>query len=273
MQRIKQAVASAALLCTVLVPGAAFAETLRMGGTGGAIGTMLALAEAYRKKAPSFQLNIVPNLGSNGGIKAVTAGAIDFAVIGRELKAEERATGLSGVPYGQTPLLVVTNKAGVKSVSRAQLAHMIGSPDAKWADGTAVRFILRPQSDAENVRLGEFSPEIKQALNAAHARPGMIRAATDQESADQSERLPGSLGTTSLALLRSEKRSLHVLNIDGVAPSVENLRSGDYPYGKPFVLVTNGTPSAVTQKFIDFVVSDEGRELLVRLGHLTAPRR
>lgn len=273
MQAISNFLIAAALACTFLIPAVARAETLKTGGTGGAIGTLHALAESYRKKEPSFQLSVIPNLGSNGGIKAVAAGAIDFAVIGRELKPEERAAGMHGSIYGQTPLLVVTNKTGVKNLSRAQLATLIGNADAKWADGTPVRLILRPVADAENVTLGEFSPEIKQALAAAHARPGMVRAATDQESADQSERLPGSLGTSSLALVRSEKRPLQIVDIDGVQPSVENVRRGAYPYSKSFVLVTKGTPSPATQRFINFVFSDEGRDILAGLGHLVSPRR
>ena len=133
--------------------------------------------------------------------------------------------------------------------------------------------VLRPAADAETVVLGEFSPEIKHALAAAHARPGMVRAATDQESADQSERLAGSLGTSSLALVRSEKRPLQIIEIDGVQPTPESVARGTYPYAKTFVLVTKGTPAPTTQRFFDFIASDEGREVLVRLGHLVAPRR
>lgn len=272
MNSFKTVATVATLLCTLVVPALAHAETLKMGGTGGAIGTMHVLADAYRKKDPAFQLSIIPNLGSNGGLKAVAAGAVDFAVIGRELKADERAAGLKGVLYGRTPLLIVTNKQGVKSLTRAQLAALIGNPAASWPDGTAVRLVLRPVVDAETVTLGEFSPEIKHALAAAHARPGMVRAATDQESADQSERLAGSLGTSSLALVRAEKRPLQILDVDGVQPSPENVARGIYPYAKTFVLVTKGAPSASTQRFIDFIASDEGREVLVRLGHLVAPR-
>lgn len=273
MTRLKRLCCSGALACALALPSLLAAETLKTGGTGAAIGTMLALAEAYRKKEPSFQLSVVPHLGSNGGMKAVAAGAIDFAVIGRELKPEEQAAGMTGIMYGQTPLVVVTNKDGVKSLSRAQLASLIGNADAKWFDGTPVRLVLRPAVDTETLLLGEFAPEIKQALALAHARPGMVRAASDQESADQSERLPGSLGTSSLSLIRAEKRALQIVDIDGVQPSVENLRRGVYPYGKFFMLVTKGVPSAAAQRFIQFIGSEEGREVLLRLGHLVGAHR
>ena len=55
----------------LLLPGAAHAESLRLGGTGSALGTMKLLAEGYRKLDPSFVLEIVPNLGSSGGIAAL----------------------------------------------------------------------------------------------------------------------------------------------------------------------------------------------------------
>jgi phosphate transport system substrate-binding protein len=96
----------------------------------------------------------------------------------------------------------------------------------------------------------------------------MVRAITDQESADESERLAGSLGTSSLGLLRSEERALKVVSIDGVAPSLRNYASGAWPHGKTMYIVTRGRPDAHTQKFMDFIASARGREILVELGHL-----
>lgn len=260
--------ASAAMLLAVWFTPLAAAESLKAGGTGGAIGTIQALAEAYRKKNPSFELTIVPNLGSTGGIKAVAAGAIDFGLSSRPLKANEQAAGLRSLVYGRTPFVIVTNKAGVTDLSVKQLASFLADGEPRWPDGAPLRLVLRPVSDADTLLLGEFSPEVKQALAGAQSRGGMVRAITDQESADQSERLPNSLGTSSLALLRSEKRALNVVAIDGVEPTIENFIKGTYPHGKTMTIVTRGAPSPDTQKFLDFIASDEGRDVLVRLGHV-----
>jgi phosphate transport system substrate-binding protein len=210
----------------------------------------------------------VDGLGSTGGVKAVTAGVLDFALVGRPLKAEEQRAGLVAFEYGRTPFVIVTNKQGVENLSLVQLASMIASDNPVWADGSPVRLVLRPVADADTALLGAFSPAMKDALAVAHKRGGMVRAITDGESADESERLPGSLGTSSVALLQSEKRVLKVLSLDGMLPTLQNFASGAYPHGKTMSIATKGKPNEATQKFLDFMSSDEGRQILVRLGHL-----
>lgn len=55
---------------------------------------MTIVARAYKKVDPSFQLEIVPNLGSSGGIQAPTTGATQIAVASRAIKTEELVAGL-----------------------------------------------------------------------------------------------------------------------------------------------------------------------------------
>ena len=101
----------------------------------------------------------------------------------------------------------------------------------------------------------------------------MVRAITDHESANESERLPGSLGTASISLLRAEKRKLKALSIDGVAPTLENYASGAYPHGKTLVIVTNGIPGENTRKFLEFIASEKGQRALMQLGFLVPSSR
>jgi len=256
------------IIAVCMAPLTAVAKPLKIGGTGAAIGTMQVLAEEYRQVDPSFALTIIAGLGSGGGIKAAAAGALDFALSGRPLKAQEQAEDLRAHDYGRTPFVIVTNKEGVENLSLLQLERIIGSSSPTWEDGAPVRLVLRPVTDADTELLGAFSPGVKQALADAHKRGGMVRAITDQESAEESERLPGSLGTSTVALLRSEKRALRVVNIDGVAPTPQNFASGVYPHGKTMIIVTKGPPNEATQKFLDFIASEKGRLVLVRLGHL-----
>ena len=56
------------------------AETIKIGGTGSALGDMTRLAEAYMRANPDTKVVVLPSLGSAGGIKALRAGAIDIAL-------------------------------------------------------------------------------------------------------------------------------------------------------------------------------------------------
>jgi phosphate transport system substrate-binding protein len=257
--------------CALSMPLAGSAETVRIGGTGAALGTMERLALEFRKRQPDFSYEVIPNLGSGGGLKALAKGAIQIAVLSRPLKPEERAADLVVVEYGRTPFVAVTAKPGVKGISRAQLADLYASPQARWPDGSPVRPVLRPATDIDSELLAQISPEMKAALAAAMAREGMVVAATDRESADAVEKLPGAVGTSSLALLLSEGRHLTPLAIDGIQPSVRTLADGSYPHAKAMSMVVHRNAPAATAKFLAFVASAEGRRVLVETGHVPSP--
>jgi phosphate transport system substrate-binding protein len=245
----------------------AVAETLKLAGTGSGLGTMKVLAEAYKKHSPAFNLVILPNLGSGGGMKALTVGAIDIAVISRPIKSEESALGLVGIEYGRTPFVLATNLAGISSLSLAQTAEILGGKVTQWPDGTPIRLVLRPKSDIDTELLGAWSPQVGAALKVAHAREGMVVAPTDQDSASQIERLHGAIGTSTLALIMSEGRKIHALPLEGVAPSAKSISDKSYPHYKSMILVTKTKHSDIADKFVQFALSAEGRAILQKLGH------
>ena len=79
------------LLCTV---APAFAETtVRIGGTGIALAALQEVGAGLTAAEPGVQVEILPSMGTPGGIKALIAGAIDIAVAARALKPEEKAQG------------------------------------------------------------------------------------------------------------------------------------------------------------------------------------
>jgi phosphate transport system substrate-binding protein len=62
--------------------------------------------------------------------------------------------------------------------------------------------------------------------------------------------------------------SVKPLEIDGVAPSVETIKAGDYPVSRPFLMNTPQDTTEGAQMFIDFILSDEG-QAIVENGYIT----
>ena len=268
-QRLHGFAAAALLCCASLPPVQAAAEVLRAGGTGAALGTMRVLADAMKKRDPQFTLELVPNLGSGGGLKALDRGLIHFALISRPLSADETAKGMQAMEYARTPFVIATARKGVGSMTLGQLADVYSAKQTTWPDGSPIRLVLRPANDGDTALLAAFSPAVKEALARAMAREGMVTGVTDQDSADEIARLPGGLGTSSLALILSERRPLHVVPVDGVTPSVRTLGDGTYPHSKSLFIVTRSTPPEAVQRFASFVRSAEGRAILAETGHVT----
>ncbi|MFA5916455.1 MAG: substrate-binding domain-containing protein, partial [Burkholderiales bacterium] len=73
----------------------AYADSIKIGGTGTGLGTMKLMAREFNKSRPDAQLIVTPSLGSTGAIRAVLAGAVDIGISARPLTPEENRQGAS----------------------------------------------------------------------------------------------------------------------------------------------------------------------------------
>lgn len=255
--------------CAALAAPAAAADMamLRLGGTGASLGILRALGEEFSRHYPSVRVVVEPSLGSSGAIAAVAAGAIGVGTISRPLTQEETAKGLRQMPLARTAFAVAVHRdVPVPGLTLSELAALYSGATAAWPDGTPVRIILRPEREFDTGALRAMSPELERAVRAAQARRGLMVAITDQDSAQYLEQVPGSIGTTSLALVVSERRNLRVLAIEGVAPSIRALESGAYRFSRPLYLITSASPSAAALAFAEFAASPAAGEVLRRNG-------
>ena len=250
-------------------------ETLTVGGTGSAMPLVGQFAQAYGSLEPNVKVRVVdPPLGSNGAIRAVLAGAIDLAVLGKPLTEAEKAQGCQDWELGRTPFLVVTErKLPLPGFTVEQLAAIYSGKMTTWSDGSPIRLVVRNLFESDTLILRKMSPDMDRAVDVALARPGMLVAANDLENIDLLERTPDSLGTSNLALVQAQNRKLNALPIDGKEPTLAALRQGTYPYSKSIYLARGPKLSPVAQGFLEFILSASGKEILDRAGYVPAPSR
>ena len=247
------------------------AQTLKIGGNGSGMPAMQLLGAEFARRTPGATVVVVPNLGSSGGLKALRDGVIDVAIASRALKPEETAQGLVATEFGKTPFVFATNSSVTQGLgSLAELVDAYAGKLTTWADGKPIRLVLRPKNDGDTALQQAMSPEMKQAVDAALSRPGMIIASTDQDAVEMLEKTVGALGVTALSIVHAEKRRLNLLPINGVVPSTKALGDGSYRYVKAMYLVRMGAGTDLVQRFNAFVASREGRQLLLTAGYLVA---
>lgn len=242
-------------------------KTIRISGNGGQISVMTEMAKAFKKKFPDINiLLITPPLGSTGGIKAVVEGALDLGLSARNLKDNEKGQGLIMVEYGITPFVfVVRPENPIPYISLKEVTDIYSGTKTQWPDGTAIRVVLRPPTDSHTSILKGISKEMADAWDKVYARKGMIMAATDDENADFLEKTPSSFGALGLCQIIMEKRKLKVLSLNGVRPSVKTISDGRYQFSSHLYLVKGHKSSPLSQRFIDFVLSTEGKKLLGKM--------
>lgn len=260
----------AGLLAGPLLAGSAMAaEKLRLAGTGGAMAMAEQIAVEFAVST-GIKIQVIPGLGSKGGINATADGVVDLAVSARLLAPDEAARGLTAVAIARTPLVFITSHRKPNSVNSVDIPGIFAATNPKWADGSPIHIILRTRFDGDSMILEQKFPAIREAMTVARKRPEIPVAPTDQDNADIAERLPGSFVQAGLSQILTEKRSLQFVPIDGVEPTLEKFESGKYPYKKIFYLVYPARTKAAADRLVELIRSAKGRSILRETGNLPA---
>ena len=217
-------------------------------------------------------VDVIPNLGTGGGIRAVADGLVDFAASGRSLTEQEVNSGLVEAFTTRTPFVIVTSNPNAGQVMSRDLAYLFGDGSAKWPDNTPVRVILRPPAETDYTVLYSLFPDTRAAIAKARLRHEVPVAPTDQDNQDLAEQVPGSLTATTFTQTLMEHHRLYLLPINGVAPTLTNYENGSYPYGKHCYFIFPARKSATAENFAAFLRSPQGDRILRETGNLVNSR-
>ncbi len=67
----------------------------------------------------------------------------------------------------------------------------------------------------------------------------------------------------------TKNNNIRLLAIDGVEPTKETIRSGDYPITNELYAITAGSDNPHLDAFIDWILSDQGQEIVEKTGYVS----
>ena len=248
----------------------AAAESLRVGGTGSSAPLVEILFAEFRQQHPEADLNQVkPPLGTRGAVRALAGGRIDLGFFGREPTAEEtKSFGRSFALADTAFVLVSQGGRRPHGFSIDELADVYEGRLQHWDDGAPIRLLLRASMEGDTLILKSMSPKMAAAVDAAAVRPGMVMGQDDLDSVELLRKVHGSLGPCTQGLLSTLGLSLNPMSLDGVPPTLENLRSGRYPWRKTLFVVLSARPSRLAELFADFLTSERAARIMLRYDYL-----
>ena len=146
---MKQLFFSSLLSLTLASIGLA-AETIKVGGTGAAMGTMRMLSTAFQSAHPGIKVEVVLGLGSNGAKKALTQDALHIAVTSKAGNDRDALQGAVATGYGKTPFVFATSKNNnVAGLTTLDILNIYSGKTNTWPNGKRLRLILRPETDSD----------------------------------------------------------------------------------------------------------------------------
>lgn len=224
-----------------------------------------ALGEAFQTETGiSFTYNPT---GSGSGIKAVLEGRCDIGLSSRELKEEEKASGLTATVLAYDGIAIIVNPLNpVSDLSLEQIAGIYTGEITNWSQvgGNDGEIVLIGREAGSGTRDGfetitgtEDRCEYRQELTST----GDVITTVSGN--------PDAIGYASAA---SVKEDVKALAVNGVSVTEEAIRDGSYVVQRPFVLVTksDGKLSAAAQEFFDYVTSDRAEEIISKAGVVSA---
>jgi phosphate transport system substrate-binding protein len=224
------------------------------------------LAEEFMAAHPQVEINVQGG-GSSQGVTAAVSGAADIGAASRGIKDEEMA---------ENPDLVVTQIAmdgvaivvhpssPIKDITMEDVKNIYIGNIKNWKElgGQDRPITVVSREEGSGTRDAFVSVVMGKEEIAASAiiqnSNGAIRTTVAGD--------PNAIGYVSLAVVNSE---IKALDIEGVTPSVENIQAGTYKISRPFNYITQNAPDGLAQAFIDFVLSDEGQQLIVEEGAIS----
>src|SRR5947207_11948488 len=120
-------IATTVLMLCLAQPACAGA-LVRIGGTGMALEALREVGASLAAAEPGIQVEVLPSMGTSGGIKAVLEGAIEIAVAARPLTAAEKSKGFGEVACVTTAVVFATSHKAASGMTTAGLPGIYADP-------------------------------------------------------------------------------------------------------------------------------------------------
>ncbi len=225
-----------------------------------------ALGESFMQKYEGTTFTYNPT-GSGSGIKAVQAGTCDIGLASRNLKDEEKSSGLKQTVLAYDGIAIIVHPDNpVSDLDVDTIAKIYTGEITNWKDvgGNDAEIVLIGREAGSGTRDGfesitgtEGNCKYRQELTST----GDVITTVSQN--------PDAIGYASLAAL---KDSVKALKVGGVEPTEASVKDGSYVIQRPFVLVTveGKELSKTAQEFFDYVTSAEAADIIAKAGAVAA---
>ncbi len=207
-----------------------------------------------------MEVGSIETAGSGKGIEAVISGQAKLGGSSRPLFAEEKRQGLREKRIGFDGINVFVRRSNpIRNLSKNQLKNIFTGRIRNWKEvggRNAPVVVITEILGEQRATMLEFQKLIMDGEPYLSDRQEVDRPA-EQISALQNNN--NAIISVSKAFSAPEIRAI---SVNHMKPSHQNIRSGRYPLRQPIYLFTKGAPKGVEKKFLDFILSKRGQEIV-----------
>lgn len=269
------------IFAILLIASPAFARSgknsIQIKGSDTMVNLGQAWSEKYMEVNPGDFIAVTGG-GSGTGLSSLISGSCDIAMSSRNIKEKEiglaKAKGINPneIKVALDGLAVVVNPANpVTSLTLDQLAGLFTGRISNWKElgGPDEKIVVlsREVNSGTHVYFKEHVLRKSDPASQEEFAPSALMLSSSQAIADEVASNPAAVGYYGMGYISPKQKVVHIAKTEGaeyVVPAIENVINGTYPISRPLLLYTNGTPDGLVKKFIDFALSKEGQDIVLK---------
>ncbi|MBF0205982.1 MAG: phosphate ABC transporter substrate-binding protein [Oligoflexia bacterium] len=222
--------------------------------------------------------------GSGIGVQKVAAGLVEIGNTGRALSQMEiNRYGLKTFPFAIDGVAIIVhprNPVGVRALNSDQIRDIYQGKITDWNQltkpitrarantrSTSTSTINVYTRDEASGTLEVFINTLLYNKNEDNIKNSAVVLPSNGAMKIAVSNDPNAIGFVSMGTTMADS-SITTVSLDGVAATQENVRKGIYKLARKLYMNTKGQPSKLVQKFIEYIYSDEGKQIISRAGYL-----
>ena len=252
-------------------------NSLQIKGSDTMVNLGQAWAEKYMEKNPT-EFIAVTGGGSGTGFSSLISGTCDIAMSSRNIKdkeialAKQKGINPFEIKVALDGLAVVVNpKNPVSKLTIDQLAQIFTGKINNWKEvgGLDAKIVIlsREVNSGTHVYFKEHVLRKGDPNSQEEFAPYALLLSSSQAIADEVANNLSAIGYYGMGYISPKQKPISVAKDEKTeyeAPTIENVVNGKYPISRPLLLYTNGQPQGLIKKFVDFCLSTEGQDIVIK---------
>ncbi|NLJ90394.1 MAG: phosphate ABC transporter substrate-binding protein [Clostridiales bacterium] len=202
--------------------------------------------------------------GSSAGIEDAINGVNDLGVASRALKDEEISKGAGFEVFAWDGIAVIVHPSNeVSELSSEDILKIYSGEITNWSEvggaDAPINLMSREASSGTRGAFEELTGLEDVGMTDDHSEfssNGSLQIAVEKDE--------NAIGYVSFTYIDD---TVKALNVDGGEPTTESVLSESYPLARPFnVVINEENYSDIAKAFVDFMLSEEGQEIVVNEG-------
>jgi phosphate transport system substrate-binding protein len=220
------------------------------------------LAQDYMALHPGITVDVQGG-GSAAGIMATQSGTTDIGMSSRNLTGNE--TTLWSVEIARDGLAIIIHPDNpIVNLTLEQIRDIYSGKINNWSvlGGKQAEIHVFTREDGSGTRSSFESLVMGKTEIMGRAMVENSNGAIRQLVSDD----PNAIGFISLGLV---DKTVKALDLGGVAPTREHVIDGTYNLSRPFLFISLKEPTGLAKDFINFTLSEKGKQILNAQGLIT----